>query len=331
MKASSKLFLFTGLLVLAIGLSGCGGGGGDGAVEEITLAVYAGSDSALMYIAREQGFFADNGVNVTFKEYEAGKLAADALIAGDADISTSSDFVFVSNVLEMDDLRLLATVSQSDLIELVARKDHGISTLADIEGKKIGVTRKSTGEFSLGTFLTFNGLSVDDVEVVDLIPSGIVEAISKGEIDAGFTWNPNVYLMKQALGDNAVSWPGQSGQPFYFVLIAKEEFLTERPVAVERFLKALVQAEAFLNTHNEEAKEFIGQTFSYEQPYLDTIWPNQEFIVALPQAMLVVLEDQTRWRIENGLTDATEVPNFLDFLYVDGLEVAKPAAVTIIR
>ena len=331
MKASSKLFLLAGLLVLAIGLSGCGGGGGDGAVEEITLAVYTGSDSALVYIAQEQGFFADNGVNVTFKEYEAGKLAADALIAGDADISTSSDFVFVSNVLEMDDLRLLGTVSQSDLIELVARKDRGISTLADIKGKKIGVTRKSAGEFSLGTFLTFNGLSTDDVEVVDLTPSGIVEAISKGEIDAGFTWNPNVYLMKQALGDNAVSWSAQSGQPFYFVLIAKEEFTTERPVAVERFLKALVQAEAFLNTHNEEAKEFIGQTFSYDQPYLDTIWPNHEFIVALPQAMLGVLEDQARWRIENGLTDATEVPNFLDFLYVDGLEVAKPAAVTIIR
>ena len=331
MKAPSKLFLFTGLLVLAIGLSGCGGGGGDGAVEEITLAVYAGSDSALVYIAREQGFFADNGVNVTFKEYEAGKLAADALIAGDADISTSSDFAFVSNSLEMDDLRLLGTVSQTELIELVARKDRGISTPADLEGKKIGVTRKSSAEFSLGTFLTFNGLSVDDVEVVDLTPSGIVEAISKGEIDAGIARDLYVYGMKQALGANAVSWPAQSGQPFYFVLGAKEEFLTERPVAVERFLKALVQAEAFVNTHNEEAKEFIGQTFGYDHSYLDTIWPNHEFIVALPQAMLGVLEDQARWRIENGLTDATEVPNFLDFLYVDGLEVAKPAAVTIIR
>jgi NitT/TauT family transport system substrate-binding protein len=314
-----------------MGLSGCGGGGGDGAVEEITLAVYAGSDSALVYIAQEQGFFADNGVNVTFKEYESGKLAADALIAGDADISTSAEFVFVSNVLEMDDLRLLATVAQSETVELVARKDHGISTLADLQGKKIGVTRKSGAEFYLGTFLTFNGLSVDDVEVVDLSASATVEAISKGEIDAGFTWNPNVYLIKQALGDNAVSWPGQSGQPYYFVLSAKEEFLTERPVAVERFLKAVVQAEAFVNTNNEAAKEFIGQTFSYDQSYLDTIWPNHEFIVALPQAMLGVLEDQARWRIENGLTDATDVPNFLDLLYMDGLEAAKPAAVTIIR
>jgi NitT/TauT family transport system substrate-binding protein len=331
MKAPSKLFLFTGLLVLAIGLSGCGGGGGDGAVEEITLAVYAGSDSALVYIAREQGFFADNGVNVTFKEYEAGKLAADALIAGDADISTSSDFAFVSNSLEMDDLRLLGTVSQTELIELVARKDRGISTPADLEGKKIGVTRKSAQEFYLGTFLTFNGLSTDDVEVVDLTPSGIVEAISKGEIDAGIARDLYVYGMKQALGANAVSWPAQSGQPFYFVLGAKEEFLTERPVAVERFLKALVQAEAFVNTHNEEAKEFIGQTFGYDHSYLDTIWPNHDFVVGLPQAMLGVLEDGARWRIENGLTDATEVPNFLDFLYMDGLEVAKPAAVTIIR
>ncbi|GAJ14452.1 unnamed protein product, partial [marine sediment metagenome] len=38
-----------------------------------------------------------------------------------------------------------------------------------------------------------------------------------------------------------------------------------------------------------------------------------------------------RWRIENGLTDKTDVPNFLDFLYTDALQVTNPEAVTIIR
>ncbi|GAG37759.1 unnamed protein product, partial [marine sediment metagenome] len=53
--------------------------------------------------------------------------------------------------------------------------------------------------------------------------------------------------------------------------------------------------------------------------------------VGLPQALLIAMEDQARWRIENGLTDETDVPNFLDFLYFDALEVTAPEAVTIIR
>jgi NitT/TauT family transport system substrate-binding protein len=323
---------FFGVVVLmALGLSACGQEGPGKPAEEITLAVYAGSDSTLVYIAQEQGFFADNGLEVTLREYEAGKLAGDAVIAGEADIATSSDFVFVSNSLESDDLRVLGTISESDLIELVARKDRGISTPADLKGKRIGVTRKSAGEFYLGTFLTFNGLSLSDVEIVDLNPSEIVEAISGGEIDAGLTWNPNIYNMKQALGENAVSWPGQSGQAFYFVLLARAEFLSERSLAVERFLRALVQAEDFVEAHNEEAKEFIRQTFDYDAAYLDSVWPGQKFTVMLPQAMLIVFEDQARWRIENGLTDTTSIPNFLDRLYMDGLEVVRPEAVTVVR
>jgi NitT/TauT family transport system substrate-binding protein len=47
--------------------------------------------------------------------------------------------------------------------------------------------------------------------------------------------------------------------------------------------------------------------------------------------MLILLEDQARWRIEQGLTDATEVPNYLSFIYLDALEEVKPEAVTIIR
>lgn len=52
-----------------------------GPLEQITLAAYAGDTGALVYIALEKGYFTANGLDVTVKDYEAGKLAADALIA----------------------------------------------------------------------------------------------------------------------------------------------------------------------------------------------------------------------------------------------------------
>lgn len=61
------------------------------------------------------------------------------------------------------------------------------------------------------------------------------------------------------------------------------------------------------------------------------MWPKFELRVTLPQALLVVLEDQARWRIENHLTETTTAPNYLHAVHLDGLETVKAGAVTIIR
>ena len=303
-----------------------------GPVEKVTVAAYAGDTGALIYIAENQGYFEKNGLEVTIKGYEAGKLAADALINGKADICTAAGFVFVSNSFDYADLRVLGTVATAEVKELVARKDKGITTTDNLRGKKIGVTKKSGGEFLLGTFLTFKGLSRIDVELVDLKPSEIVEAISNGDIDAAFTWDPNVYDIKKKIGDNAISWSGYTvGQNFYFVLITKEDWIKNNPKAAERFMKSLIEAEDYIKDNFEESKEFVKDRFDFESDYMDYSWPKQKFAVILEQAMLITFEDQARWRIENKLTDKTEVPNYLDSLYLDGLMSLKPEAVTVIH
>ena len=300
-----------------------------GPVEKITLAGYAGEAGALVYIADEQGFFKENGLEVTIEDYQSGKAAADALMAGEADISTSADLVFVSNAFEHADLRVLGTVATFETKELVARKDSGITVINDLVGKKIGVTRKSGAEFLLGVFLTFNGISRDDVELVDLRPLEMTGAISNGDVDAVFIWDPYAFNIKKKLGDNAISWGG--GEDFYFVLLTKEDWLDKNPAAAERFIKSMLEADEYIIDNSEEAKEFAKDRFDYESDYMDYSWPKQEYAVTLPQAMLILLEDQARWRIEQGLTDTTEVPNYLGFIYLDALEEVKSEAVTIIR
>ena len=299
-----------------------------GPVTEIILAAYAGEAGALVYVAEYQGYFEQNGLDVTIKGYQSGKAAADALMAGEADISTSADFVFVTQSFYHSDLRVLGTVSTAEVKELVARKDKGIMTTDDLIGKKIGVTKNSGAHFQLGVFLTLNGISQEDIELVDLAPSDIVAAITTGDIDAAFTWDPNVRDIKKELGPNAISWPG--GHDLYFVLLAKEDWVENNPGAAERFMKSVLEAEDYVRENSEESKEFVQDRFDYESDYMDYSWPNQEFDIILSQAMLILFEDQARWSISNNLTEATEVPNYLDYIYSDALEAVKPGAVTII-
>ena len=300
-----------------------------GPVEKITVAAAENLIGALVYFAEDQGYFKENGLEVTLKGYGSGKACADALIAGEADISTSADNVFVSYSFEHADFRVLGTIATKQVKELVARKDKGITTINDLIGKKIGVTKKSGAEFQLGVFLTFNGISQEDVELVDLKPPEMMGAISNGDVDAVFVWDPYLYNIKKELGDNAISWPG--GQDFYFVLLTKEDWIENNPAAAERFMKSLLEAEEYIKDNSEESKESIKDRFEYESDYMDYSWPKQEYAIILEQAMLILFEDQARWRIENRLTDKTTVPNYLDFIYIDALLAVKPEAVTIIR
>ena len=167
--------------------------------------------------------------------------------------------------------------------------------------------------------------------MIDLKPSEIVDAIVNGDIDAGFTWGPNIFEVKSRLGADAISWPGQSGQDFYFILLTKKEFIEENPQLIERFLRALIRAEEFAEENEAEAKKFFETKFNYESSYLAYSWQRHDFRVILPQGLIMAMDDQARWRIKNRLTEATEVPNYLDYVYFDALEGVKPEAVTIIR
>jgi len=300
-----------------------------GPVESITVAAAEYLTGSLVYVAEAQGFFENNGLNVTINGYGSGKACADALLTGEADISTSADAVFVSNSFERTDVSVFGTVATKQIKEMVARKDAGITTIDDLVGKKIAVKESSGAEFQLGVFLTLNVISQKDVEIVYLNPSEMLDAISNQEVDAVFVWDPYLYEIKKELGDAVLSWHG--AEEFYFILLTKKDWIENNPVAAERFLTALLEAEDYISNNPEEAKEFVMNRFDYDSEYINYSWPGQEFVVTLEQAMIIQFEDIARWRMENNLTTATEVPNYLDYIYINALEEVKPVAVGIIR
>ena len=287
--------------------------------------------STLLWVAQEQGYFADSGLAITHQDYPSGKAAADALLAGEVDISTSAEFVVVSNSFDNAALRVLGTVDTVENMEVIARRDRGIVEPGDLKGKKIGVTKKSVGEFFLGTFLTSNGLALTDVEIVNVAPKEMADTLSEGGVDAVLTWPPNVFTIRQELGNNATSWTAQSGQRYNMVLVTTDQFVQEHDAAIERFIRALVMAEEFVETNDADTKRFIARKYTYDNDYIDDAWPKHNFVAEVSQTLLLTMEDQARWRIRNKLTNKTGLPDYLNLIYADALEAANPMAVTLIR
>lgn len=147
-----------------------------GPVERVTTGLI-GEYAALILIAQDQGYFKAAGLDVTLKDYSSGPAALADLLAGKLDTAMGADFAGVRNSFAGEDLKILAIMSKAEAFDMIARRDHDISTIADLKGKQIGVTRKTVGEFYLGQFLTFNKLSLSDVSIIDLPQPDLLERL----------------------------------------------------------------------------------------------------------------------------------------------------------
>ena len=302
----------------------------EGPVEKITVGVASIDASALFYIAYDRGFFKEQGLDVKVVEYTAGVLAADDLLQDNLDVVTASEFAVVSKFPLHPEVRILASIARSDNHEVIARKDRGITEPAQLKGKRIAVTRHSSGDFFLGAFLTQYGIPTTGVTFVDLPPPGILDALSSGAVDAAMAWEPTVGKVKERLGSNAVYWPGQSGRGYYFVLMTRDDFIKKRPRAVERLLKALIEAEEYVSAHTPEAQTFMAERLGYDRILMQSLWSRSDFRVRLDQDLLILMEDETRWSLRRTHLKK-DMPNYLNVIHWDSLKNIRPEAVSVIH
>ena len=304
-----------------------------GPIEKVSIGISATSLlPSLVIIAKEKGYFLEEGIDIKIKGYSMGKKALEATFKGEVDMCTVADMPVVTNSFKRNDFAVFGTILQgAQHAKCLARKDRKISIPQDIVGKKVATSLGTTAHYFIATFFIFNGLDLGDVEIVDLNPTEMVEAIVKGNVDAIFTWEPNIYHAEKDLGDNGVILPSDVGYLATFNLVSKNDFIENNQQLLKRILKALIKAEEFIKDNREESIDIIAAHLKTDSKIIDKLWDIYEFRVSLTQAFLITLEDEARWFIKNKLTSKTEVPNYLDYIYMDALEASKPKAIEIIH
>jgi len=300
-------------------------------LKDITIDPGKGVSSTLLFIAHEQGYFAQHGLNVTFIESPSATVAMQNLLNRKQDFGFINEYTLSEPQLYNKSVRTIGTLTESDTNSVVGRRDRGIIQIPDLEGKKIGVTKGSIGEYFMDRFFILNSLSLRNNTVIYYPPAELVDAIVRGDIDAAFSFEPYVYQMRQKMGGNAVVWSVNLGQHAHFSLVCNENTLQEHPEIVEGVLASVLQAETYVNSHPKEAKKVAQKQQNFDDQYMEQDWINHHFSVGLSQSLITSMEDETRWRIRNNLTDATDVPDFSKYIYPDILYRLKPASVTIIR
>jgi NitT/TauT family transport system substrate-binding protein len=300
-------------------------------VATVSVGTTISEVNSLILIAQEKGYFTDNGIALTQKIYSSGIAALDGMFNHEVDLATGSEFAFVGEVLSEKHIRTISAISRSSIEYLVGRVDRGIKTLANLRGKSIGVPLGSRPEFALDRFLFFHNIDPSTVNLVNVPVSKSVDALTNGEVDAIASWQPYIDQIKNKMGEEVVSWDVQEDQPSYTLVMCTEEWTAENPELIIRFLKSLTQAESYVQGNPVEAEALIQQRLNYDISYMDAVWHDYSFSVSLDQALVVAMEDQARWIIGKDYSSGKQTPNFMSYIYVEGLEEIKPEAVNVVH
>jgi NitT/TauT family transport system substrate-binding protein len=303
-----------------------------GTPEKVTIAFATTTDGVLADVAQAKGYFREEGLEVTQHLHPYGKPALDDLLTGRADFATAAETPIMFAILKGEKLSIIATIQASNTgFAILARKDRGILTLGDLKGKRIAVTLGTAADFYLDVHLGSNGISRKDVQTVNLKAEEMADALDRGDIDAVSTFTTYVKSTQKKLGDRVISFQDKDIYRFTFNVVATQDFIRKNPDKVRKVLRALVRSEEFVRNNPVEAQKNVAAFTGVDVGTVGELWYGTRFAVTLDQSLLLALEDESEWAIKNGFTNAAKVPNYLNFIYLDGLKAVKPDAISILK
>ncbi|MFC6669850.1 ABC transporter substrate-binding protein [Marinobacterium aestuariivivens] len=194
-------------------------------------------------IAKHKGYYADEGLDVSFQIGKGGADVAKQVAIGNADMGGGigdTPIVTRANGLKVKGVALLGGQA---LTQIAVRRDAGVKSMADLRGKAIGVlSYKDTTYYNLLAVLASAGLSQSDASVQALGPGGIIKLMISGDIQA-MSGVPEWVAAVQGAGIEVDVFNINDIFPAMAqAMLASDDTIAKRPEAVQGFVKATLKA-----------------------------------------------------------------------------------------
>lgn len=275
--------------------------------EKLTVILdwFVNPDHAPLFVAEGQGYFAARGLDVELVAPADPNDPPKLVAAGKADLAISYQPQLHLQVAAGLPLKRIATLVATPLNSLVALKDGPVQSIADLKGRKVGYSVGGFEEAILGAMLVRNGLTAEDVELVN-VNFSLSPAVISGQVDAVIGAFRNFELNQMDI----VGHPGRAfyveeeGVPAYdeLIVVSRDDRLDDPRMRL--FVDALEAGVQHLVNHPESSwDEFVSQ-----HPTLDDELNRRAWRDTLP-----------RFALRPAALDSARYQGFAEFLVEQGL------------
>lgn len=234
------------------------------AIEKPKLTIAVGGKNLFYYlpltIAEQLGYFRDEGLNVEIVDFAGGSAALRAVVGGSADV-VSGAYEHTIN-LQSKGQMFTAFVLQGRAPQIVlavsTRTMPDYKSIADLKGKKIGVTAPGSSTNMMANYvLAKGGLKPSDVSFIGVgAAKGALSAVQSGQVDAIANLDPVISMLQQqgsikVVSDTRTMKETESvfGGPMPAgCLYAPRAFIERNPNTVQALANAMVRALKWLQT-----------------------------------------------------------------------------------
>lgn len=249
---TTRIRLIAGSLVVGLTIAG------SAAAEPLKLGVGTWVGWGPLHIAKEKGFFAEEGIEVELISIDETKARYAQFDAGDLHgLGTTVDTAL--NYLSDDPgYRYLFAVDDSKGGDgIIAATD--IQSFADLEGKTVSYREGSVAQFAIGVLLRDAGLSLNDIESANMGSSDGAKAFFAKEVDAAFTGEPWLTQARDS-NDGHVLWDSSDSPGLIVdVMMTTPDVLATRPDDLKALYRAWLRAVEWQKANEKEADDIMAR------------------------------------------------------------------------
>jgi len=283
------------------------------AAQKLTVILdwFVNPDHGPLVIAREKGFFATEGLEVELVPPADPNDPPKLVAAGRADLAVSYQPQLHLQVQEGLPLVRVGTLVATPLNSLVVLADSGIGSIADLKGRRVGFSVSGFEDALLGAMLAKYGLSLDDVELIN-VQFNLTPALLSGQVDAVIGAYRNFELNQLDIEGRPgrAFYPEEEGVPAYdeLIYVTRPELVGDP--RIRAFLRAVERATHWIVNHPKEGWEVFRST----SKELDTELDRRAWFDTI-----------ARFALRPAALDVGRYERFASFLHERGLLKEVPA------
>lgn len=327
MRKFTKKMITAGIVAtMTMALFGCGSTStstdssasesGDGKTEVTVYAIKDPQMSAAYYVALNQGYFEDEGLDMKTEVVACGPDLASYVASGSNILAMGTSYnlyAWLENDVPMKAVIPVCNIGGTQNCAIRKGLDITESNVSELEGLTVGMVPGTEAYLPLEKLFEEYNLDISTLNFVNLSASEQLAAITSGEIDIMVCWEPFVtnavkdgahYLCsgtKNFVADPENGKDVNYGQ-FYTCLEASEDVIESNPELLGKMCIALNKATDFINTNRDEAVSILAPIYEMDEDLLAIIMNENDYTTEVNSNFVEGCQTVAEYAVEAGTT-----------------------------